>query len=791
MDKFQKASTTLEYNKILNMLSALATTEGSKEACRALIPTCDADKITLLQRETTDARALLLEKGEPSFGQIKDVIPLLERADKGSVLSPRELLDCANVLLTTRGIIDYSKTDRKFETVLDEVFARLISNRQLEDKITRSIISEELIADEASAALSDIRRKIKAANNKIRESLQKYVAGGAYSKYLQENIITLRNGRYVIPVKSEYRNEIKGLIHDTSSSGATLFIEPMGAVDANNELRVLAKAEETEIERILAELSARVADYSEVIRLDYYNLNYLAAVYARAKLSVKMRAEEPEFAKKRELALKGARHPLLDPAKVVPVDIRLGGEFDTLVITGPNTGGKTVTEKTLGLLVMMAQSGLHIPAASGSRLCVFDGILADIGDEQSIEQSLSTFSAHMVNIVSMLGEITPDTLAIFDELGAGTDPVEGAALAVSILEAVREKGSLCVATTHYAELKAYAIETEGVCNASCEFDIETLKPTYRLIIGAPGRSNAFAIAAKLGLDETIIERAKQSVRADNKRFENVIAQLDAERVAMQREKDEARRLRQEFETYKTDAEIEITASRRNAEAELQKAKEASAKLTASARSSSEFIFAELGKVQKQRDKAALGAQLDASKTAVRGALNEYADTDTESVDDGYVLPRPLALGETVYLKSFKKTGTVRSLPDKNGDVGVLMGTVAMKVGVSDIRIGDEYIKRGAKKKTAAVNTGAYAPRTIKSDIDLRGMNGEEAWRLVDIYLDEAKLCNLQQVTLIHGKGTGKLRDILREYLRADRRVKSFREGAYGEGDTGVTVVELK
>ena len=790
-DRFTKAAKTLEFSKILQMLAECATTEGAKEEALAAEPYSDKKKITELLKETDDCRRLYISKGEPSFGQIKNILSLIERADKGAVLSAAEILECANVLRTARGVADYYKTEKKFETSVDVVFERLMPDRAFEREIYSAIISADTIADDASSALSDIRRKIRNANSKIRETLQKYITGESYSKYLQENIITLRNGRYVIPVKQEYRNEIKGLVHDTSSSGATLFIEPMAAVDANNELKVLERAEHEEIERILSDFSARISERSDILKLDYYNLTYLSYAFARGKLAVRLDAFMPEYTDKRKIELLNARHPLLEKSKAVPITVRLGGDYDTLVITGPNTGGKTVTEKTIGLLVMMAQTGLHIPADEGSKLCIFDGISADIGDEQSIEQSLSTFSAHMVNIVGILNEITDKSLVLFDELGAGTDPVEGAALAVAILEEVRKNGALCAATTHYAELKAYAIETPGVMNASCEFDVETLKPTYRLIIGAPGRSNAFAIASKLGLSQDILERAASAVNRENKRFEDVITKLDEQRTEMTAAKEETERLKAELEKYKAESEEKIRKNLERSEAELAKAQEIARKTVESARASAEFIYAELDRAKKQQSKEERQKALEQSRAAVREKLAEYDDIIKEPEDDGYVLPRMPKTGETVYLRNLKTNAVVKTEPDKNGMLAVESGVMKIKVRLSDIRIGEEYTSKKTPKKKETPKLPDFQPTSVKSEIDLRGKNGEEAWHETDLYLDFAKRGNLGQVTLIHGKGTGKLREILRDRLKRDSRVASFREGVWGEGDAGVTVVTLK
>lgn len=789
--KFIKAEKTLQFDSILRMLAECATTDGAKKLCLETEPYDDVRKIGALQNETADAARLYVNKGEPSFGFIKDITPLLERADKGAMLSARELLDCANVLRTVRGVAEYYKTDRKYETCLDEVFERLVPDRALERDITSAIISEEMVADDASPGLAEIRRKIRGANNRIRETLQKYINGEAYAKYLQENIITLRSGRYVIPVKAEYRNEIKGLVHDTSSSGATLFVEPMAAVEANNELKVLERAESAEIERILYDFSSRIAAQSSQIKLNYDNLIYLSYAFARGKLALRMDAVKPEFTEKRQIVLNKARHPLLDREKVVPISVTLGGEWDTLVITGPNTGGKTVSEKTVGLTVMMAQAGLHIPCAEGSSLCVFDGILADIGDEQSIEQSLSTFSSHMVNIVEMLSVITDKTLVIFDELGAGTDPVEGAALATAILEEVRSKKALCMATTHYAELKAYAVETPGVVNASCEFDIDTLRPTYRLITGAPGRSNAFAVAQRLGLPQNVIDRAQDSVKADSKRFENVISKLEEQREAMLAAREEAEKAKAEAEEYRRRAKEAAETAEEKAENELQRAKDQARKTVESARASAEFIYAELDRANKKKNREERAASLAASRQDIKAKLDEYDSLSSEEPDDGYVLPRTPEIGETVYVKKLKTNAVVRSAPDKNGSLTVESGMLKMKVSLADVRLGEEYTNRKSAVKKEKTPVKESAPRTISSEIDLRGMNGEEAWTATDRYIDDAIVCRLGQISLIHGKGTGKLREHLRGMLKRDKRVAGFRDGVWGEGDTGVTVVTLK
>ena len=791
----ERTRNTLEYNKVIDMLCDCAVTDGAREMAARLLPTDDIEHILARQRRTSDAKRLLNAKGTPSFGMIKDIGDACARADKGAVLSARELLDVAGVLRTARMLLDYIHGNRLFETVLDEIFERLLPERGLEDKIHRAILSEDMIADEASPALADIRRKMRLANNKIKETLQHFISGGNNNRYLQENIITMGNGRYVIPIKTEYKNEVKGLIHDTSSSGATMFIEPMAVVDANNELRTLESKEAHEIERILAELSADVSACSGTLSLNYRNITELAFVFACAELSNRMNAVSPTITEERRMHLRGARHPLIDKNKVVPIHVSIGDGYDTLVITGPNTGGKTVTLKTLGLFALMAQAGLHIPAEDPSTVCVFNAILVDLGDEQSIEQSLSTFSSHMVNIVDIVGSLTDHSLVLFDELGVGTDPVEGAALAVAVIEAVREAGAICAATTHYAELKAYALQTPGVCNASCEFDVNTLRPTYKLIIGAPGKSNAFAISAKLGLPASILERAEQYVSSENRQFEDVIAQLEASRVEMERNREETAAMRSEYERFKTEAERTIRRREKEAERELEKAREKAAALVESAKASSNYILAQMDAVRKQRDSERLGETLDAARRNLRAHLRENEDKFNpveEKVDENYVLPRELVKGDEVLLINIGQKGTLLDAPDRDGNVRVQVGTVTTRTKIANLKLVETAEDSEAKfKKKSESSYRTMISRTFRDEIDLRGQTCEDAWFMVDKYLDEANVAGIKTVRLIHGKGTGALRQALQRFLRGDPRVGAFRLGRYGEGDSGVTVVELK
>ena len=799
MANFEKAIKTLEFDRVLEQLAAAAQTDGAKEKAMRVMPQTSLVRIRKLQMQTSDARKLMGVKGTPPFGGVTDITGHIDRAEKGASLSPAELLRVANVLRVARMLDDYINTDKRFETSLDEVFDRLTSNRYLEDRITKSILAEDLIADEASPELAEIRRKIRAANSRIKENLQKYTSGQTFSKYLQENIVTQRNGRYVVPVKAEYRNEVKGLIHDSSASGATLFIEPLSVVEANNELRFLENQEKKEIERILAVLSQAVADCASALSLDYHNITELAFIFAKAELSYRMNASEPQLNEDGIVDLKRARHPLLDPKKVVPIDIRLGGDFDTLVITGPNTGGKTVSLKTLGLFALMAQSGLHIPTSGESTVCIFDKIFADIGDEQSIEQSLSTFSAHMTNIVSILDDITPESLVLFDELGAGTDPVEGAALAVSVLELVREIGARCAATTHYAELKAFALDTPGVCNASCEFDVGTLRPTYRLIIGTPGKSNAFAISEKLGLPHAIIERANALVSSENKRFETVIEQLEVNRMEMEKNADETARLRREYEAQRERADAEIAHMRETAEKELEKARAQAANIISSAKASSEYIFEQIEELKRKKDSENLARELDEARRAIRVNLKEsdaFIDPIIKRDTEGYKLPRPLKVGDQVILVNLDMQGKVTALADKDGMVAVQAGVIKTKVRENELMLVDgKQIKVGDNPKKPKMasqkSVRAAVVREFRPELDLRGEYTDDAWMKTDKYLDDAALAGIKSVTLIHGKGTGALRKAIWDKLKKDSRVKSYRAGAYGEGDYGVTVVDLK
>ena len=794
----QKTLSALEYDKIIERLVTFASTDGAKSRASSLLPSDDYEVVRMRQKKTDDAKRLIGAKGYPAFSASERVTAAAERAYKGAVLSPSELLDIASLLRSSRSLIDYISADKPFDTVLDEIFLRLLPNRELEDKITRSILSEDMIADEASSELAEIRRKIRVTNNKIKDTLQSYTSG-ARLKYLQENIVTMRNGRYVVPVKAEYKSEMKGLVHDTSSSGATLFVEPMAVVEANNELKSLAAAEEHEIERILAALSAECGESSSIITLNYHNITELAFYFACATLASDMRASMPNIVEERGLYLRRARHPLIARDRVVPIDVAIGGDFDTLIITGPNTGGKTVTLKTMGLLTLMAQAGLQIPADESSRVGIFNEVLVDIGDEQSIEASLSTFSSHMVNVVDILKRVGHGSLVLFDELGSGTDPIEGAALATAILEKTAAAGALSAATTHYAELKVYALETPRVQNASCEFDIETLRPTYKLIVGAPGKSNAFAISEKLGIDPTVIERATKLIEQDDKRFEDVISRLDANRSAMEKEREKAERLRSEYESFKKTAEEDLKKKIAKSEEEIQKQTLKARQILDSARASSEFIFRQLEDLRKEEDREKRNEMMLSARAEIRRRMNESEaalsgiDVRDIALDEDYKLPRPLRVGDKVYLTTVGKEGVVTALADKKGQISVTSGVLKAKVTEDKIRLIEGNVKFKNSEAQKPVSEGKVKKTiasTFRPEVDVRGMIGDDAWFVVDKYLDDAVLAGMPTVRIIHGKGTGALRAALWKYFKTDKRIKAYRHGEYGEGDAGVTVITL-
>ena len=789
-DLFERSIQILELPQVLEQLAAQAVTEEGKERCRALRPLTDMDDVQRRLDETSAALSMIVLRGSPALSGVRPVAASLQRAEMGGALNTRELLDIAALLRSARSAKEYAAGEgNAAKTCIDHLFASLTPNRFLEDKISGSILSEEEIADAASPELADIRRHIRASASKVRDILQKLISS-SQSKYLQESIITMRSGRYVVPVKSEYKNEVPGLVHDVSGSGGTFFIEPMGVVKTNNELRELQAREEKEIERILRELSAECAAHREDIAQDYDLLVMLDCIFARAKLSGKLRCSSPRLVK-RGIELRRARHPLLDPAKAVPNDLRLGEGFDTLVITGPNTGGKTVTLKTIGLLTLMAQCGLHIPVGDDSRVKVFDRVLADVGDEQSIAQSLSTFSSHMVNIVGILEQCGPGSLILFDELGAGTDPVEGAALAAAVIEESRKRGALVAATTHYAELKVYAMTTPGVENASCEFDVETLAPTYKLLIGVPGKSNAFAISRRLGLPQSIIDQAAARIDAENVRFEDVLTQLDRQRQEMEQERDKARKLRREMEeSAKTAREYRERLEKERAKA-VEKAQAEARAIIQEARDTADQVFAELNDMRRRQEKEASWQEQNERRAGLRHKLNQAED----ALGSGPDLPappptRPARAGDTVELVKMGTKATVIAV-NKDGSLQLQAGILKINAKQDEVRVteGDDGKKQAAK----IVQRAEHKLRSLGAspEVDLRGMMTDEAILALDRFLDTAVMAKLTEVTIIHGKGTGAVRKAVREHLKRSRYVKSFRPGRYGEGEDGVTVAELR
>ena len=797
-DLFEKSIRTLELPAVLELLARHAVSDEAKARCLRLRPSTEAAAVEHLLDETDAAKVRVGLHGSPSFAGVKDVSRPLDRADHGGVLNTRELLDIAGVLTAARRVSDYDAERQGEATAIDRLFSALHVNRYLEDKIRSAILDEETIADTASPELADIRRSMRAAASKGRQILQRIISSPSYAKVLQESLITQRDGRFVVPVKAECKGSLPGLVHDVSSSGATLFVEPMGVVQANNELKELQAKEDKEIDRVLRILSGECAAQRENILYDYDLLVQLDAIFARAQLSYAMDAGRPLVRKRGGIDLKRARHPLLDPVKAVPVTVSLGGAYDTLVITGPNTGGKTVTLKTLGLLSLMAQCGLHIPAGDQSAVQVFTRILADVGDEQSIEQSLSTFSAHMANTVEILQQADDRSLILFDELGAGTDPVEGAALAIAIIQDVRAKGALTAATTHYAELKTFAMTTAGVENASCEFDVQTLRPTYRLLIGIPGKSNAFAISRRLGLEESVIENAKAQMDSESVRFEDVLTQLEEKRQRLEKAQGEADRLWRQREedarkarTFREQMEKAKDNARSKGETEARR-------IVQQAQRQADEVFAELEQLRRQQ--RADYQSVNDRKADIRRRLNE-AESELHR-RDGSAEPipaptRPIAVGDTVELSGVRTGATVLAV---NGDGTLLLqaGKMKMTVKAAQVRLLETAEEVEKKKKqsdaarqrssgTVTLNTGARA----SAELDIRGLETLEAESVVENYLDAASRAKLGSVTIIHGKGTGALRAAVHQMLKKNRQVKSFRLGRYGEGEAGVTVVELK
>lgn len=790
MSFFEKSLTTLELPAVLEMLSQQAVGETAKENALALRPATDKAEVKRRLDETGAAKTMMVVRGSPSFSGVKDVRASLARADLGGALNTRELLDIARVLQCARLVRGYIADDGVGKTSIDHLFYALHANKFLEEKITTSIVGEDEIADSASPELASIRRQMRAAAARARDALQKIISSPSYAKALQEPIITMRSDRFVVPVKADHKGAVPGLVHDISATGMTLFVEPMAAVKANNELRELSAKEKLEIERILAELSADCAEHRMDIDSDYDILVRLDLIFAKAKLSYKLDCQEASL-ETEGIVLRRARHPLLDQAKAVPISVDLGESFDTLVITGPNTGGKTVSLKTIGLLSAMNQCGLHIPAADGSALPVFTHILADIGDEQSIEQNLSTFSAHMTNIVSILGECDERSLVLFDELGAGTDPTEGAALAVSIIEYARGKGAMIAATTHYAELKVYATNEAGVQNASCEFDVETLRPTYHLLVGIPGKSNAFAISKRLGLGEDIIEDAKNRVNTESASFEATIEKLEQTRLLLEKDREAAaKQLKAAEENAKKSAMLKAELEVRLEKADTRTRREAE-RIIREARETAEQVFRELDEMKKNLNEQEDAQRVNEARSELRRRLNQSEEAlrpEPEVVEEK-TSSRPIRVGDTVIIKSMNMRADVLSVSADR--------VLSLRAGIMNVtaKEGEVLLVEGkntqSKKPVSDRSTTQLRTARVDSQIDLRGMECIEAVAAAEQYLDNAVMSKLGTVTIIHGKGTGALRAAIQQMLRRNKLVKSFRPGRFGEGEMGVTVVELK
>ena len=793
-DMMKRNVRSLELDKILALLAEETACDDAAELARALEPASSLREVRRRLDDTNEAHAMMARFGSPSFGGLRNVTASLRRAEAGGLLTMGELLRVAGVLRVLRGVVEWRARSEGVKTVLDWRFDALMPNKYLEDRINTSIISEEEMASEASPELASIRRKIRSASARAREQLDKMIRSPVYQKYLQEPIVTMRGGRFVVPVKAECRGDVPGLVHDTSSSGATVFVEPMAVVEANNEIRVLLSSEQAEIERILAELSAEAGGFASGIISSYEAAVQLNLIFAKANLAYKMKATMPEVNDEGKIELKRARHPLIAKEKVVPTDIQLGLGFDTLVITGPNTGGKTVSIKTIGLMTLMAMCGLLLPVADGSRVSVFDKVLSDIGDEQSIEQSLSTFSAHMTNIIRILAETDARSLVLLDELGAGTDPIEGAALATSILEALRRRGARIAATTHYAELKAYALQTEGVENGCCEFDVATLRPTYRLLIGVPGRSNAFAISLRLGMEESIVERAKELVSSENTRFEDIVQSLEESRQKLEAERAEAEAQKLAAQRANEEASHKLERLEEQAEKEMEQARQRASEIISRTRAQVDAMLNEAEEGRKKQNKLLSADHKAQLKSGIKRREEEADPVRRRRAEEGeYILPRPLRPGDTVLIYDINKKASVLEVPaDGKGPVLVQAGIIRTRVPMENLRLAEpEKEKKDPRARSRNVTKQLDSAGRGAMEIDLRGQMVEEGVMNVDRFLDSASMAGVHQVTIIHGKGTGRLRAAIQAHLRHHPLVKSFRLGAYGEGEAGVTVVELK
>ncbi len=782
----------LEFHKITDRLAGYAVSPMAKELAQTLMPSEVLSDITQWQEETTEAVSMVLRKGSISLGGLRDIRPQLKRAMMGGMLSIGELMGVGEFLYACRKAKNYAKRENKAESYprLDGYFELLQPLPALEQELQRCIVSETEIADDASSALKSVRKEMKVAGDRIKDHLNSIISSSAYRNMLQDFVITIRNDRYCVPVKSEYRNAFAGMVHDQSNTGSTLFIEPMSVVQLNNKIKELQAKEKEEINKILAELSGRVIAEAFTLEANLELMTRLDFIFAKALLSIDMGATEPIFNQLGQVQITKARHPLLDAKTVVPIDISLGLDFTTLLITGPNTGGKTVALKTLGLFTLMGQAGLHIPAAEHSRLAVFDQVFADIGDEQSIEQSLSTFSAHMHHIVEILSEVTERSLVLLDELGAGTDPTEGAALATAIIQTLHERQIRTAVTTHYSELKVYALKTEGVENGSCEFDVDSLRPTYRLLIGIPGKSNAFAISKRIGLQDDIISLAKTFLTQDEARFEDVITDLEISKRTVVYEKERAEEYRREAESLKKEVERQKEKTRQQKERILEKAREEAKQIYATAKEEADAIIKEMNREAKNKgEKQKLLDNRNKLKEKLSGMQEDFLQKNKAKTN--YKPPEKLEAGDRVYVISFDQKGVVVTPPDKNKEVMVQMGAMKMKVPMAELMLDDSPLPKEPKPKHSATHVRAGKSQFIGAQIDCRGQLVDEALQNIDKYIDDAYLSGLKQIMIIHGKGTGALRSAVQQYLKRNPHVKSQRPGTFGEGEAGVTVVELK
>ena len=793
MNKYYKK---LELDKILELLAEQTYSDACHDKALKLSPSFDENEIRGELQKTSDAFTLSAKFGTPRFRKIKDLSFSLRRSKSGSALSFRELLDVADILRETNMLCDWFSQCESMENSLSDYFRELYPIKDLEQRISESIISEEEMSDAASPELASIRKRIVRQGMNIREQLDKLIKSRSTQKFLQEAIVTMRDGRYVVPVRSEYKNEVAGLVHDTSATGQTFFIEPMSVVEANNEIRVLKSREQAEIERITQELSAKVGENADSIANNFRVAQILELYFAKANLGAKMRGAAARIVSEPRVSLHQARHPLIDQNIVVPISVELGGAYSSLMITGPNTGGKTVAIKTIGLLTLMTMCGLMIPAGDGSEIGIFGGIYVDIGDEQSIEQSLSTFSSHMVNIVKILSMADDRSLVLIDELGSGTDPVEGAALAVSVLSTLREQGAKVAATTHYQEVKMYALQTEGVENASCEFDVNTLKPTYRLVVGVPGKSNAFAISQRLGMPEDVIDRAKELVSTENQRFEQVVDALEKSRQELEALRESAAISERNAKMTESELKQKLSDLEQQKEKELESARQRAQSIVEETRFRSNQLLNELEELKKTRDREALRQGLGNAKGKVNSTLNKMQDDANPVVQrhlDNYVLPRPLKAGDTVMLADTKKEGVLMTVPNMSGVCYVQVGMMKIKTNQKNLRLVENKKKQQTKSVGGSVRKQVTSNMNRRGgmELDIRGMMSDEGVMEVERFIDGAQLSGISTVVIIHGKGTGALRAAVQQSLKTNPAVKSYRQGAYGEGEAGVTVVELK